>query len=89
MLDPGSEIPNDVKDEVNTVIMKLTSLNNILAMKIKLLEEFDETEKDEIKKPSKLKKNGFKIESGLHRYFKGSLEYQMYQLLMRSAKRQN
>ena len=88
MLDTSSEIKVDVKDEVNEVVKALTKLNTILAMKIKLLEEYDEPKKDDTKKLSKLKKNGLKLESGLHRYFKGSIEYQTYQLLIRSMKKQ-
>ena len=57
-------------------------------MKSKLLEEYEGPKKDDTKKSSKLKKNGLKLESGLHRYFKGSIEYQTYQLLIRSMKKQ-
>ena len=89
MSDPGSEIPKDVKGEVNAIIIHLVRLNSILASKIKSLEELKGAGEDETKKPSKLKKNGRRIESGLHRYFKGSLEYEMFQLLIRSMKKQN
>ena len=89
MLDTSSEIKGDVKDEVNAVVTELTKLNTILATKIKSLEESDGPKKDDTKKPSKVKKNGLKLESGLHRYFKGSIEYQTYQLLLRSIKKQN
>ena len=84
-----SEIQSGVKDEVNAVITELTKLNTILATKIKSLEESDGPKKDDTKKPSKLKKNGLKLASGLHRYFKGSIEYQTCQLLLRSIKKQN
>lgn len=88
MLDTSSEIKVDVKDEVHAVVTELTKLNTILAMKIKLLEEYEEPKKDDTKKSSKLKKNGLRLESGLHRYFKGSIEFQTYQLLIRSMKKQ-
>ena len=88
MLKTRSEILNGVKDEVNAVVTELTKLNTILAMKIKLLEEYEEPKKDDTKKSSKLKKNGLRLESGLHRYFKGSIEFQTYQLLIRSMKKQ-
>ena len=89
MLDISSEIPIDIKDKVNAVVTELAKLNSILKMKIKLLEDSELPKKDDTKKPSKLKKNGLKLESGLHRYFKGSIEYQTYQLLIRSMKKQN
>ena len=89
MLDISSEIPIDIKDKVNAVVTELAKLNSILKMKIMLLEDSELPKKDDTKKPSKLKKNGLKLESGLHRYFKGSIEYQTYQLLIRSMKKQN
>ena len=89
MLDISSEIPIDIKDKVNAVVTELAKLNSILKMKIKLLEDSELPKKDDTKKPSKLKKNCLKLESGLHRYFKGSIEYQTYQLLIRSMKKQN
>lgn len=89
MLDISSEIRIDIKDKVNAVVTELAKLNSILKMKIKLLEDSELPKKDDTKKPSKLKKNGLKLESGLHRYFKGSIEYQTYQLLIRSMKKQN
>ena len=88
MLDISSEIRIDIKDKVNAVVTELAKLNSILKMKIKLLEDSELPKKDDTKKPSKLKKNGLKLESGLHRYFKGSIEYQTYQLLIRSMKKQ-
>ena len=89
MLDISSEIRIDIKDKVNAVVTELAQFNSILKMKIKLLEDSELPKKDDTKKPSKLKKNGLKLESGLHRYFKGSIEYQTYQLLIRSMKKQN
>ena len=89
MSDSDAEISEDVKNEVNTIITHLVRLNSILALKIKSLEGLKGAGEDETKKPSKLKKNGLRIESGLHRYFKGSIEYEMFQLLTRSIKKQN
>ena len=89
MPETSSEILSGVKDEVNAVVTELTKLNTILEMKVKSLEKSEGPKKDDTKKPSKLKKNGLKLESGLHRYFKGSIEYQTYQLLLRSIKKQN
>lgn len=89
MPETSSEIQSGVKDEVNAVVTELTKLNTILEMKVRSLEKSEVPKKDDTKKPSKLKKNGLKLESGLHRYFKGSIEYQTYQLLLRSIKKQN
>ena len=89
MPETTSEILTGVKDKVNAVVTEINKLNTILATKIQSLEESEGVKKDETKKPSKLKKNGLKLESGLHRYFKGSIEYQTCQLLLRSIKKQN
>ena len=89
MPETSSEIQSGVKDEVNAVVTELTKLNTILEMKVNSLEKSEGPKKDDTKKPSKLKKNSLKLESGLHRYFKGSIEYQTCQLLLRSIKKQN